>query len=150
MLPVKMTACMYANVTFFRLKDRWTAYCGHNSDEKLRAVGGGACIGHTERVRAVVSQRRVELILKLSSPDALPTHARACGVSCLDHEALQAAEDRRFWWAESCLDLLHRRPVQQPYFNDSVEYVVIVVAIPAVDTEVLHSFGASTMTKDKS
>lgn len=75
--------------------DRWTAYCGHHGDEKLRAVGGGAGVGHAERVWAVVSQRRVELVLKLSSPDALPTHARACGVSCLDHEALQAAEDRR-------------------------------------------------------
>lgn len=76
-------------------KDRWTAYSGHDSDEKLRAVGGGACIGHAECVWAVVSQRRVELVLKLSSPDALPTHACACGVSCLDHEALSAAKDRR-------------------------------------------------------
>lgn len=75
---------------------RCTAYSGHDSDEKLRAVGGGACIGHTERVRAVVSQRWLELILELSSPDALPTHARACGVSCLDHEALRVAKHRRY------------------------------------------------------
>lgn len=75
---------------------RCTAYSGHDSDEELRAVGGGARIGHAERVRAVMSQRWLELILELSSPDALPTHARACGVSRLDHEALRAAEHRRY------------------------------------------------------
>lgn len=75
---------------------RCTAYSGHDSDEKLRAVGGGACIGHTERVWAVVPQRWLELILELSSPDALPTHARACGVSRLDHEALRAVTHRRY------------------------------------------------------
>lgn len=63
-------------------------YSGNNRDEKLWAVGAGAGVGHAQRVRAVVSQRGVELILKFSSPDALSSHACACGVSCLDHKAL--------------------------------------------------------------
>lgn len=29
------------------------------------------------------------------------------------------------------------------YLDDSVEYVAVVVAVPAVNTEILHSFGAS-------
>lgn len=29
------------------------------------------------------------------------------------------------------------------YLDDSVEYVAVVVAVPAVDAEVLHGFGAS-------
>lgn len=63
-------------------------YCGNHSDEKLGAIGAGACVSHTERVRAVVPQRGVELVFELASPDALPAHACAGGVSGLDHEAL--------------------------------------------------------------
>lgn len=60
-------------------------------------------------------QRWVELVLKLPSPYRLPPSAGACGVTSLDHELL----------------------------DDSVEYVTVVVAIGAVHTEVLHSFGTS-------
>lgn len=38
--------------------------------------------------------------------------------------------------------------VYQPYFDDSVEYVVIVIAVPAVHTEVLHGFGTSMRTRE--
>lgn len=62
----------------------------------------------------------------------------------------EQAEDRRFFGEQEAawIDSTGER-IQQPYFNDSVEYVVIVVAIPAVDTEVLHGFGASRMTKGR-
>lgn len=35
------------------------------------------------------------------------------------------------------------KPEQKTHLDHSVEYVIVVVAVPAVDTEVLHSFGAS-------
>lgn len=34
-------------------------------------------------------------------------------------------------------------PEGRIYLDDSVEYVAVVVAVPAVDTKVLHSLGAS-------
>lgn len=67
-------------------------YSRYDGDEELRAVGAGACVRHTECVRAVVSQRRLEFVLKLPSPDALASHAGASGVSGLDHEALHTTE----------------------------------------------------------
>ena len=60
-------------------------------DERCRRthpVGAGAPVGHTECVRAIVSQRGVELVLKLPAPDALAAHPCARGVPRLDHEAL--------------------------------------------------------------
>lgn len=61
-----------------------------DSDEELWAVGSWSCIGHAEGVGSVMSQSGMKLILKLSTPDAFPTHASPCGVSSLDHETLHA------------------------------------------------------------
>ena len=61
---------------------------GHDGEEELGAVGAGAPVGHTECVRAIVSQRGMELVLKLPAPDALAAHPCARGVPRLDHEAL--------------------------------------------------------------
>ena len=63
-------------------------HCGHDGEEELGAVGTGPPIGHTERVRAVVSQSGVELVLKLAAPDALTAHTGARGVPRLHHESL--------------------------------------------------------------
>lgn len=69
-------------------------HSGHDGDEELRAVGAGACVGHAESVGPVVSQRGLELVLKLPSPDALTSHSGAGRVSGLDHEALGARHKR--------------------------------------------------------
>lgn len=84
------------------LTNNEVTYSRYNSDEKLGAIRGGACVGHTERVRPVMSQRRVELVLKLSSPDALSPHACACGVSCLDHEALHTTKKMSLTRSDIC------------------------------------------------
>lgn len=47
-----------------------------------------------------------------------------------------------------CLNVL-LSPGEKTYFDYSVEDVVIVVAIPAVDAEVLHSFGAPKKSRVK-
>ena len=45
---------------------------------------------------------------------------------------------------------MRRQPKdKKTYLDHSVEYVAVVVAVPAVDTEVLHSFGASKNKKKK-
>jgi len=46
--------------------------CGHYRDEELRPVRVGAGVGHRHRVRTVVFECRVELILKLFPPNGLP------------------------------------------------------------------------------
>ena len=68
-------------------------HSGHDGEEELGSVGAGAPVGHTECVRAVVSQCGVELVLELASPDALTAHACARGVPRLDHEALNGKKD---------------------------------------------------------
>lgn len=69
-------------------------HSGHDGDEELRAVGAGARVGHAEGVRPVVSQRGLEFVLELPSPDALASHAGASWVSGLDHEALHRSMEK--------------------------------------------------------
>lgn len=66
----------------------WWSYSWDNSDEKLRSIGSWACVGHAEGVGSVMPQCGMELVLKLSTPDAFSTHTRARRISRLDHEAL--------------------------------------------------------------
>lgn len=70
------------------------SYRGHHRDEELGAVGSWSGVGHAECVRPVVSQAGVELILKLSAPDALSPHPRTSGVSGLDHKTLRRNRKR--------------------------------------------------------
>ena len=77
--------------------DRHTAatpspHRGNDGDEELGAVGSRASVGHAEGVGPVVTQRGMELVLKLPSPDALSSHPCSCGVPCLDHEALETED----------------------------------------------------------
>ena len=87
------------------------SYSGNDGDEELGAVGVGSCISHAHHKWTVMFEHWVELILKLSPPDGLPTSASASGVSCLDHELL--------------------------YYT--MEDVTIEVTIICMYTEVLHS-----------
>ena len=65
-----------------------------DGEEELGAVGAGPTVGHAEGVGAVVSQRGVELVLKLPAPDALASHPRSRGVARLDHEALRGGQKK--------------------------------------------------------
>ena len=71
----------------------------------------GASIGHADGEGSIVTQTAVKLVLKLPSPDALPSGAIALGISALDHKAL----------------------------DDTVKDSSVVVPIPRVSAEVLHS-----------
>lgn len=51
-------------------------------DEELRAVGVGARVGHADRVRLVVLERR-ELVAEFAAPDAFAARAVAEGVAAL-------------------------------------------------------------------
>ena len=52
---------------------------GRGGDEELRAVRAGPRVGHRQRVRPVVPQRAVELVLELVAPDGRPAGAVAEG-----------------------------------------------------------------------
>lgn len=82
-------------------------------DEELTSVSVRTRVGHTDRVRSIVLQRRAELILELSAPDGLSTGTRSRGIARLDHETL----------------------------DNPMENVPIVVAILGVHTEIFHRFG---------
>ena len=48
---------------------------GADGEEELAAVGVGPRVGHRQRVRTVVPQTRVKLVLELTAPDRLPAGA---------------------------------------------------------------------------
>lgn len=92
-----------------------------------------------------MSQCGVELVLKLSAPDALSSHTGAGGVSCLDHETLNTAETPRL----RASGVFPTGLTCETDLNDPMEYVAVVVTVPAVDAEVLHRFRASEEGKKK-
>lgn len=61
---------------------------GHGGDEKLRAIGAGACIGHRENAWLVVTELWVEFIGKLVAWTAATCFSR---VTALEHEAINHA-----------------------------------------------------------
>mmetsp|Transcript_7364 Transcript_7364/g.22768 ORF Transcript_7364/g.22768 Transcript_7364/m.22768 type:complete len:240 (-) Transcript_7364:1190-1909(-) len=80
-------------------------------DEKLRAVGVRAGVGHRHRVRSIMAKAPVELVLKLMTPDGGASCAIAERVSRLNHEALDdAVEDDAIVVAVACVrhKVLHR------------------------------------------
>lgn len=148
MLPVKMTACMHKHFSDWRTDEQLTV--GTTVMKNCEPLEAGPALAILSVYgRSCLS---VEWNSSSNSPPQMlsPPMPVPVGSPVWIMKPCKQQRTEGFWWAESCLDLLHRGPGQQPYFNDSVEYMVIVVAIPAVDTEVLHSFGASTMTKDNS
>lgn len=85
-----------------------------HGNEELTAVRVRPSIGHTDRVRPVVFERRHELVLEVATPDRLAAGSGAGRIARLHHEAL----------------------------DDPMEYVPVVVAILAVHAKVLHRFRA--------
>lgn len=61
---------------------------GHGGDEKLRAIGAGACIGHRENPWFVVAELGVEFIGKLVAWTAATCFS---WVAALEHEAINHA-----------------------------------------------------------
>ena len=57
---------------------------GADCEEELAAVGVGAGVGAAQRVRPVVAQARVELVLELAAPDGLAAGADPCRVAGLE------------------------------------------------------------------
>lgn len=53
-------------------------YRGDTGDEELGPIGIRASIGHTECVGPVMTELRVELVLKLSSPDGFSSSTITC------------------------------------------------------------------------
>lgn len=52
-------------------------------DEELRARRVGPRVGHAQDAPAVVTHARLELVLDLAAPEALPAATGACGVAAL-------------------------------------------------------------------
>lgn len=91
----------------------------------------------------------MELVLILATPYAFTPHACPRRVTRLDHEALETDRqtDRHISLSHVCLMTWLKWLIVQcnalTYLNDSMEYVSIEVAIPAVHTEIFHRFGTS-------
>lgn len=63
------------------LSVKLNAYCGNYCDEELRAISVGSCIGHAHYKRPVMFEHWMQLVLKLSPPNGLPTCSRTCSSS---------------------------------------------------------------------
>jgi hypothetical protein len=83
-------------------------------DEKLAPVRARACIGHGENTRLIELQITGAFVFKVFAPDGLTSAACAGRVAALNHKLL----------------------------NDTVKDDTVVVAILAVRSEILASFGS--------
>ena len=106
--------CIIVEKSLLSIRNRnFPTYSRYYGDEELTAVGIGSSVSHTQRVRSIVTKRRMKFIAKFTAPNTFSSRSRTQRVARLDHKSL----------------------------NGPMEYVIVVVSVFAVNAEVFHRFG---------